>query len=188
MKSVLALLICAASAFAADPHPLYNQAGNDDLDLYGTALIERQVIQQALDADLGPGYVVVRVKIVPKGKLRISPDDFTLLSRKDGQRCPALSPSQIAGQGALIVKAAGDQPGGDGTRTNGPIWSGVTASKGRGGENPLLAKLKEKILPDQEISSTTEGLLYFAIDGKVKVKDLTLLYKSNAGRLVVDFK
>jgi len=188
MKSMLAFLFCAAVAFAADPHPLYNQSGNENLDIYGTPLIEHQAIQQALDADLGPGYVVVRLKVVPKDKLRLSPDDFTLLSRKDGQRCPALSPTQIAGSGALVVKAASDQPGGDGTRTNGPVWSGVTASKGKGGDSALVAKLTEKILPDKEVSSTTEGLLYFAVDGKVKVKDLTLLYKGPGGRLVMDFK
>ena len=103
--------------------------------------------------------------------LRISPDDFTLISRKDGERSPALSPTQIAGAGALVVKPAAKQPGGDGTRTNGPIWGGISIGGPRVGagngsankpmatdakiddsipENPILPLLKEKVLPDKE--------------------------------------
>jgi hypothetical protein len=184
------MCLLAAAAFASSPKPAFSQAGNDDVDVTATITMERQAIQQDLGADLGTGYVLVRVKVTPKSgtTLRVSPDDFTLLSRKDGQRSPALEPAQIAGQGALIVKASSDQPGGDGTRSNGPVWSGVTATKAKDGENPLLPKLKEKILPDKEVSSSAEGLLYFALDGKLKTHDMTLLYKGPAGRLVIDFK
>lgn len=191
MKYSAILLLCAAAAFA-ERKPLPNQAGNEDIELAGTVLIEPQEIQQAVGANLGAGYVVVRLKATPKNEnaLRISPDDFTLLSRKDGQRCQALAPGQIAGQAALVVKPAAEQPGGDGTRTNGPIWAGVSTQIGKGGSanEPLRAALEGKILPDKETKSAVEGLLYFAIDGKVKPKDLSLLYKGRAGRLVMDFK
>jgi hypothetical protein len=219
MKSAIFILAAALAAFAADKKALPNQAGNDDLELNGTVLIGREEIQTALGADLGTGYVVVKMKATPKTEhaIRVSADDFTLLSRKDGERSTALAPSQIAGRGALVVKAAARQPGGQDTVTNGPIWGGVGAGAprrlpGSGGGvgnrasvesgtadakiddekgepvNPLLAILKDKVFPDQETSHPVEGLLYFAIDGKFKAKDLSLLYKGEAGRLVVDFR
>ena len=204
MRSLLAM-ICAATLFAAEKKPLPNQAGNDDAELAGTLLLERTEIQQALGADLGPGFIVVRIKVTPKTdtEMRVSPDDFTLLSRKDGDRSPALDPSQIAGRTALVVKPAAEQPGGDGTRTNGPIWGGVTMRKAPAStaadppdpkvekseqRSPLLGALKEKILPDKETKTSVEGLLYFALNGKLMPKDVSLIYKGPAGKLVMDFK
>src|ERR1700720_319121 len=127
LRQILPLFLIVALAFA-ETKPLPNQAGNDDLDLTGALLLERPAIQDAVGADLGPGYVVVHITAMPKaGKpLRLSPDDFLLLSRKNGDRSPALDPAQFGGgSGGLVVKAAAQQPGGDGTRTNGPIWGGV---------------------------------------------------------------
>lgn len=208
MKLVWPILLTSAVALlVAEKKPLANQAGNDDIDLTGTVLLERQEVQQALGADLGPRYVLVRIKVTPKADagLRVGPDDFTLLSRKDGERSPALEPSQIAGKGELVVKAAAQQPGGDGTRTNGPIWGGVTVRAGSSKkaadsdtpepkidntveENPIIGVLKEKILPDTETKAPVEGLLYFMMDGKLKPKDVSLIYKGPAGKLVIDFK
>ena len=51
-----------------------------------------------------------------------------------------------------------------------------------------LEALKQKALPDQETKEPLEGLLYFPIEGKVKPKDLSLIYKGPAGKLVMDFK
>jgi hypothetical protein len=206
MKFLPILLLCFSTAFAGDPKPLANQAGNDALDLSGTILLVKNDIQLALDGpDLPPGYMVVRMKVTPKSDkpLRISPDDFTLLSRKDGQRSPSLSPNQIAGGGTvLVVKPAVKQPGGDGTTVNGPIWGGVAMGRKPANSNsdtsvststaqedsPLLKVLTEKSLPDKDIKAPVEGLLYFAIDGKLKPKDLSLIYQGQGGKLVVDFK
>jgi hypothetical protein len=206
---VVTSLAIALPALAAGKKALPNQAGNDDLDLNGTVVIDRAEIENLVGADLGMGYVVVQITATPKAEkpIRISADDFTLLSRKDGERSPALSPGQIAGSGAMVVKAAGQQVGGFGTVTNGPIWGGVGVpakpksppkgedSKGpemkeesAGGNHPLLEKLKSKGLADTETNKPVEGLLYFELDGKVKPKDLSLLYKGAAGRLVIDFK
>jgi hypothetical protein len=200
-------------AFAGDKKPLPGQAGNDDIELVGHMMVDREEIKQALGADLGAGYVAVRMKVTPKTEkpLRISPDDFTIVSRKDGQRSEALSPGQIAGKGALVVKASPNQPGGYGTTTNGPIWGGIGGTvgggrRGRGNspaadkdaepqtetksdekDNPLLEVLKSKELPDQESLEPAEGLLYFPIDGKIKPKDLAVIYKGPAGKLVMEF-
>jgi hypothetical protein len=205
MKIILPLLLAASIASAGDPKPAYNQAANSEIELSGTVLLVRNDIQLALDGpDLPPGYIAVRMKVTPKAEtvLRLSPDDFTLLSRKDGQRGSALSPHQIAGGGTvLVVKPAANQPRGDGTTVNGPVWGGVTkkrtspdgdsASVRTGSseeDSPLLKVLTEKSLPDKDIKTTVEGLLYFAADGKLKPKDLSLIYQGPAGKLVLDFK
>ncbi|HEY6342580.1 MAG TPA: hypothetical protein VIY49_13890 [Bryobacteraceae bacterium] len=183
-------------AIFAENKPAPNQASNEQVALAGTVMLDRVEIRDALGTDLGTGYAVVRITVTPKTDeaLRVSPDDFTLLSRKDGDRGGALTPAQIAGNGgALIVKPAARQPGGDGTRTNGPIWGGVTVrasdKKATNPEDsPLLNALKEKMLPDGETKTPVEGLLYFAMGGKLKPKDLSLLYKGSSGHLVIDFK
>jgi hypothetical protein len=55
-------------------------------------------------------------------------------------------------------------------------------------DNPLLAALKEKGLPDKEGKETLEGLLYFPIEGKIKAKDVAIIYKGPAGKLVMEFQ
>jgi hypothetical protein len=55
-------------------------------------------------------------------------------------------------------------------------------------ENPMLEILKQKILPEGKITQPAEGLLYFTLSGKLKPKDVSLLYKGPAGRLTMDFK
>jgi len=210
MKLILIFTLVLTLALAGDKKPLPGQAGNDDIELVGSLILDRQEIEQALGADLGAGYVLARVKVTPKSDkpLHIGVDDFTMLSRKDGQRCSALEPSQIAGKGALIVKRAANQPGGAGTATNGPIWGSVgpvgmgnTRSPDKPGEtqversrdtkdtkeNPLLGVLKAKVLPDVETTEPVEGLLYFLIDGKIKPKDLAIVYKGQAGKLIMEF-
>ena len=200
---------------AGEPKPLPGQAGNDDIELIGFVVIDRGEITQAIGADLGPGYVIARMKVSPNTEkpLRISAGDFTMICRKDGQRSTALAPGQIAGAGALVVKAAANQPGGLGTTTNGPVWGGVGMGGGRGAgnsasndrglearvdnssnksadgkESPLLTALKSKVLPDKDSMQPVEGLLYFPIDGKVKPKDLAIVYKGPAGKLVMEFE
>ena len=213
MKTLIVFFLVSLLAAAGDRKPLPGQAGNDDIELVASAVVDRADVTQAVGEELGTGYVVVRMKVTPKTEkpLRISPDDFTIVCRKDGQRSVALSPGQIAGTGALIVKAAPNQPGGAGTSTNGPIWGGVgiggmgtrrPANSADGGEpkmedsakskdgkdSPLLAALKAKILPDKESLEPVEGLLYFPIDGKLKPSDLAVLYKGPAGRLTIEFE
>jgi hypothetical protein len=215
---VLASVLAAGVAWGGEKKPLPNQAGNDDIDLAGTLLLDHDDCTKALGADLGPHYVIVKIRIIPKidVPVHVSADDFTLISRKDGERSPALSPFQIAGRGTIVLKPAGSQPGGLGTVSNGPVWGGIGGASprqmpgngggmGNGGaaergtvdaavdteknakENPLLGILKQKNLPDKDIKEPIEGLLFFALDGKLKPKDVTLMYKGAAGRLMMDF-
>src|SRR5436190_14064313 len=132
-KLFFPLLTLALIAGAADKKFLPNQAGDDDVDLKGTVLLNRAEVEQALGADLGAGFVAVKITVTPKNgrPLALSPDDFTLISRKDGERSTALSPSQIAGKSVLVVHPAAKQPSGLGTVSGGPIWGGIGGAKPR---------------------------------------------------------
>ena len=220
MKYVSLFALVVTGALAQDNRTyLPNQAANDDIELVGTVLLDRAQVQQELGADLGAGYVAVKIKVTPKtGRpMRISPDDFTLISRKDGEQSGSISPHQIAGKGVMVVHAAGNQPGGLGTVSSGPIWGGIGGAQPRrlpgqnsgggntsveGGtatatvdqeknakENPLLKVLQAKSLPDKESKEPLEGLLYFTLQAKkLKPKDMALRYVGAGGRLVIDFK
>ena len=208
MKFVLAFAAIAVAAFADELKTLPNQAGNDNVDIVGTALVDRKEIQQALGADLEAGFIVVRIKITPRAgySMNIDADHFTLISRKDGERSGALSPTQIAGSSALVI-SQGTRVGGGGigTRTStvggrkgdvGGIGNTGGALSGEANarleatkkDTSLLAALESKALPQRETKEPVEGLLYFVMEGKVKPKDLGLVYKSPLGRLEMDFK
>ena len=85
---------------------------------------------------------------------------------------------------------------GGGAGNAGSVSAGVEAgkveeTKGDEGkpkkDSPLLVALKEKQLKGGEIRDWETGLLYFPLEGKQKLKDLVLIYKSPAGRLVLAF-
>lgn len=203
--------LCAGLAWAGEPKQLPNQAGNDDLDLSGAVLLTPDEIRDALGGNdlagpnVDPNVIVVRLKVTPKAAKppRVGPDDFTLLSRKNGERSPALAPNQVAGGGSvLVLKPAAEQPGGDGTAAGGIVWAGVSKKKGSSGpasapvvkrgdssDAPILPVLAKYLLPDKEVKAPEEGLLYFSITNrKLKPKDLSLIYDGEAGKLVIDFK
>ena len=112
------------------------------------------------------------------------------------------APSQIAGNSSLVVTTQGAHGGvgrptwgiglggiGTGTGTTTPTEAKVTVQDSdKREESPLLKTLKEKVLPEKEISEPIEGLLYFQIDGKVKAKDLELYYKTPGGKLAMRFR
>ena len=54
-------------------------------------------------------------------------------------------------------------------------------------ENPLLAVLKAKVLPDAESQEAGGGSAVFLVDGKIKPKDLAIIYKGQAGKLIMEF-
>jgi hypothetical protein len=192
-------------------------AGNDNLELKGLALIGRSEVAKVLGVDPGVEIIAVDLRMIPKteGKLTISRDDFTLISRRDGQRSQAMHPSQIAGSGVMIVSSRGPgATGGIAQQQRGPIWGGMPGTGGRprrlGGDedvagvaaaetkatitdtkdkdNPVLAALREKELGEKEIAEETTGLLYFLFEGKHRLKDLELMYKGPGGNLMLDFQ
>jgi hypothetical protein len=219
MRTWILAAIFALAATAAKP-VLPAISEDEHLVVEASAYIDKADVAAALGQDPGMELVVVEVKLAPRGetKLQVNLDDFTLISRKDGQRSQPLAPSQIAGAGALVV-VPGQQGGGGGGMMNpnrGPIWGGMpgtgTRPRRMGGdgetgavggpsatqatvntggkttENPLLDVLKEKALPQTETNAPVTGLLYFYLEGKHKLKHLELMYKSPAGRLILDFE
>ena len=170
------------------------------------------------ELDQGILVIAIKVTPADGKKLSINRDDFLLRSDRSGERATPYSPSQIAGSSTMRVSSRAISGGGPFTQNTGPVWGGMgggrpgtmpgmgantmgngTASAteaaasideaaGKQKENPLLAVLKEKILPEREIAEPLTGQLYFLMEGKQKVKDLELLYKTEAGRISIRFK
>ena len=194
MRIFATALALAITALAADKKAFPGQAGNDNIELTAAVMIDAAEIRQAVGSDLGPGFVVARVKATNKtdAAMRFGPADFTLVSRKDGDRADALAPGQLAGGSALIVKR--DQSGRDwAQQTNKPGFTGVSgvSKTDKPQDDALLATLKAKELADLETkpNGSLEGLLYFSMENpKMKSKDLALLYKGPGGHLTVEFK
>jgi hypothetical protein len=187
-------ILCALAVMAADKKAFPGQAGNDNVELTGTLLMDPAEIHDAVGSDLDPGIVVARVKATNKtgDPMRIGPDDFSLLSHKNGDRGDALAPGELAGGSALIVKRD-HAARGYAQITNQPGFTGVggMSKADKPLDQALLAALKSKEMPDQETkpNGSVEGLLYFSMEGaKLKLKDLALLYKGAGGHLSMEFK
>jgi len=214
---LIGLLGVVAVSSAAEKKLPIEQTSNELVEISATALVDREQIRQELGSDLGGDIVVVRVTFRPVSDkpLQVSLDDFLLVSAKDGQRSQPYAPSQIAGDATLVVTPQGARNGGGLRGNNGPAWGipGVGSSRrapGNGGnagnsggaasddakietkhsdkEDPLLAVLTAKVLPEKETTETVSGLLYFQMVGKLKPKDLELHYKGPAGRLALRFR
>lgn len=89
------------------------------------------------------------------------------------------------------VGGAPRRMGGDGEAMAGEGSAAQVDTKISNGEgekdNPLLATLKAKILPEKETNEEVSGQLYFMLEGKHKLKDLDLIYKTASGKLILDF-
>lgn len=214
---VAVVFLLALPLAAADKKIEPAKAGNDNIELSGMAFVNRADVTKALGLDPGVDLIVIDMRLMPKNetKLAVSRDDFTLISRKDGQRSQGMHPSQIAGSGVMVVSSrAAGASGGIVQQQRGPIWGGMPGTGGRprrlGGDNdvsaidpgetrasitdtkekdnPVLAALKQKELPQAEIAEPAAGLLYFLFEGKHKLKDLELMYKGPGGNLMLDFE
>jgi hypothetical protein len=217
MRITTMLILTGVTILAADKKGYPGQAGNDNIELVGSVITDHEEIRQALGAELGEGFVLVRVKVTPKTdeSMRIGPSDFVLISRKDGDREEAMAPAQITSHSALTIKQ--DRSGRDwAQQTNRPGWTGiggisrtagprkgteekkadakdepkVTPAENTSSDEALLAALTAKQLPDKDTKGSIEGLLYFSMESSKikKSKDLSLLYKGSGGRLTMDFK
>ncbi len=212
----LALFVAPAWSGKKPVEPAF--ASTDEVEITATMHIDRAEITQLVGAELEPHIYVVEVKVRPKGEkpLRINLDDFVILKTDDGQRSTPFAPSQIASTGGLTLKS--ERIGGWAHQGNGPVWGGVGnrapgRMPGNGGaigsqtggadatgvqaqaktgtepaDNPLLTVLKAKVLKEQETTEITTGLLYFPLEGKLKLKNLTLLYKAPGGKMEIVFQ
>jgi hypothetical protein len=206
LLSGAALALTATSLFGAKKVISPNtSAGNDQVDIIATITIPEDEVARALGVDPGKGIALLKVKIVPKTDkpVQVSPDDFILLAHDDGERSKPFEPSEIAGQGALVVSDNGTAVKKVGSSVGfGGIMGGSGSSPGNSravslsskmdpkshGDTKLLEVLKAKELPAGEAAEPVEGFLYFPLDGKHKLKNLAVLYRGPAGKLNLEFE
>jgi hypothetical protein len=190
---------------SADKTLPIDETSNEMLDISVSAPLDKDQIKQELGSDLGDGIVVIRLtaRTVSDKPVQLSLDDFLLVSSKDGQRSEPYAPGQLAGSDSLAVTQNGMRKSGLGDHRPRPsLGIGGLGGIGTGGtsapppdtkmeesradkDNPLLAALNAKVLPEKEITEPTSGLLIFQIVGKVKPKDLELHYKGPAGKMAL---
>jgi hypothetical protein len=192
---------------AADKKLPIDETSNALLDISVAPPLDKQQIKEELGGDLGDEIIVVRLTARPltDKPVQLSLDDFLLISGKDGQRSEPFAPGQLAGSDTLsmtpngVRKGLGDHHptiglggigiGGGGASPGATPPPELKAQESRAEqENPLLAALKAKILPEKEITEPITGLLFFQITGKVKAKDLELRYKGPTGPMALRFK
>jgi len=208
----LTLLLFTLPSFAATKKVISPEtsAGNEEVDLVATIFMTQEEATQKLGMDPGPDIAILQVRVIPKTDkaVQVAADDFILLAHNDGERSKPFTPYEIAGQGALIVSKNTDQQPSKGKKTSstgglgGIMMGGGSASPGNSqavtlsskvdekspGNPKLLEALKAKQLPDKETNEPLEGLLYFRLSGKHKLKDMAVLYRGPAGKLDLEFE
>ncbi|HEX5230180.1 MAG TPA: hypothetical protein VFW44_20850 [Bryobacteraceae bacterium] len=203
MVGLFATLLSAA----ADKKLPLEETSNTLLDISVAPPLDREQIKQELGGDLGADIVAIRVTARPitDKPVQLTLDDFLLISGKDGQRSEPYAPGQLAGSDTLAMTPNGQRHGlGDHHPTVGIGGFGLGAGNASPGstpapdfkaeesrdkeQNPLLAALTAKILPEKQITEPVTGLLFFQIVGKVKAKDLELRYKGPGGAMALRFK
>lgn len=199
----MAISMCAAKKVIS-PN---TSASNDQIDVIASISLAEDEVTQKLGADPGKGIVLLQVRVVPKTDtpVQISPDDFILLAHDDGERSKPFEPSEIAGNGALIVSNTstaktkstsgfggfgGMVGGGSGSSPGNskPVALSSKMDEKKQGNEKLLEALKAKELPAKESIAPVEGFLYFPLDGKHKLKNLAVLYRGPAGKLDLEFE
>ncbi|MEX2262751.1 MAG: hypothetical protein WD696_12415 [Bryobacteraceae bacterium] len=218
LRALAASLVCCVTLLADDKKPVISRAGNDLVAVTASVLSLKDVAA-ALGSDLGGYFVVVQVSVEPRSgaPLPVYRDDFLLRTDRDGEKSTPFAPSQIAGSGAMVISSTGEGGAVMGD-SRGPVWGGYPGSTDRprrmggdggvignsggagtaraslttmetGKENPLLAALADKILPeDKECKEEISGLLYFPMEPKQKLKHLELIYTTPAGKLNLRFR
>jgi hypothetical protein len=218
-RSLCAAAVLLIPSFLMAAHKVVSpttSSANDDIEVGATITLTEPEVAQKLGIDPGKGFVLVEVRVTPKTDkpVRISPDDFYLLSHDDGQKSQPFEPDQLAGKGGLVL---GQGPGTAGTisKTPGaPIGAGPTGrvqrmpSGGNGignsggqagglkteandkdqGNSALLTALKAKQLPDTTTADEVTGYLLFPLDGKHKLKNMAVLYRGQGGHLDLEFE
>lgn len=203
MRFGIYLLSVTLAFAAADKKLPLEQTSNETVEISAHLMLDKEQVKREVGSELD-GIVVVQVTVRPltDKPVKIDRDDFMLLDTNDGQRATPFGPTQIAGNSTLVV-------GTQGVRTNRTSFGGGFGGFGMGSggvppatqdtvkvknnndpsQTPLLAALKEKVLPEKEVSEPITGLLFFQIDGKkLKAKDFEMYYKKGAERISMRFR
>jgi hypothetical protein len=189
-----ACLLFSACLLAAPPKTVATATGeNRDLALTVTLYIDPAGVKELIGNDLDGHYIVADIKIEPKNHKEVSIDlgDFLLRTDQDGDKATPYAPSQIAGQGALVVREVhqGHTPGMANATGGGHTFpTGVTTQNADADrQDPLEQTLKDKELPEKKTDQPISGLLYFVME-KQKMKDLELIYGARDNRISLRFK
>ena len=202
------LLAGAAVLWATDKSLPLEEFSNDTVDITGHLILGQDNVAQALGVASLPkaaeNLVLVKVTFRPvvDKPVPVSIDDFTLLSNKDGQRSLAFEPTEVAGDSELVLNQITSKQGGLLAEAGVPQWgsmAGVGATpaavnvgskmvtKKDAQDESFVSVLKRQILPEKPTTKPVTGFLYFEIDGKVKPKDLTMIYKGQGDKLEMRF-
>jgi hypothetical protein len=176
-------------------------ASDNNVSIKATIYADPAGVQELLGDSLGGHYIVIKIDLTPNKKFTIDHDNFLLRTDKDGERSHVFEPTQIAGDGVLVVTTTDDvekkkgssvSMGGMGVGAGSPgmVQSGkpisATMKEATGKKDPVLDTLKARMLPQKEVDQPTSGLLYFPME-KQKVKDLELIVTTPDGKLHIRF-
>jgi hypothetical protein len=209
-RAILALLLCCSLHAAKKPQPVEDGVASDaNISIKATIYADAANVRELLGDSLGGHYIVIKVDLSPNKTFSIDHDNFLLRTDKDGERSHVYEPTQIAGDGSLVVTTTDDidnagKKKGSGTSgitfggmgmdggagSPGMVQSGkpvgATMKESTGEKNPLLKTLKDRMLPQKAVDQPISGLLYFPME-KQKVKDLELIVTTPSGKLHIRF-
>ena len=212
LSRIIVLILAATLAFGAANKKITGTARgeNQDLILHVTIYADAESVKGVVGDDLGGHFIVAEVRVEPKyGKeIVIDRDEFALRTDKNGEKSRPMAPSQIAGNGGLVITRT-NGPGGQGAEPTrgwsmGGIGMGSGGGIGAGGgadatavkakmeqgsdkENPLKKVLDAKVLPEKKVEEPVTGLLFFPMEGQ-KLKDLELIFGAKENRISMRFK
>lgn len=205
--ATLFLISVAVLIAAADKKLPVDETSNEMLDISVSQPLTKDDLRQELGGDLMDDDVVairVTARPVSDKPVQLSLDEFLMVSTKDGQRSQPFEPGQLAGADSLNVtpnmrRGLGDHGArpsigfggigiGSGGATNAQTPPVKVQESRAEKENPLLAVLQAKTLPEKQITEPITGLLFFQITGKFKPKDLELRFKGPGGPMALRFR
>lgn len=210
-----ATLATAGLLLAAGEAPIWVTEKAADVEISARVILDKEAQVKAVGSDLNRQYVIVEIKLVPRGgyPVTMTREDFLLRSARDAEKSTAESPERIAGSAVLVLGEGGQSrpiysqsgdpvfvggfPGTSGRprrlgsedtigNSGGATEATVAPSKGK--ETPLLGTLQEKEVRLGEVRKPVTGLLYFPVDPKQKVKNLWLHYKGAGGTADLHFR
>jgi hypothetical protein len=188
MKTRVFVIIAACAAlYAGEKKSAQGQVEDESVAIAATILTPEQ-LKQAVGSDFDNNYIVLDVRIAPKGgkPYLVHLDDFILRSEASGEHSgPFLTAGQIAGTGALVVERTyGNKPNPDSPRV---IESTKVQMKDDDKGNSALDALKKKMLTEKTVSEPVSGLLFFPLTNE-KAKNLVLSCKTPQSKLRLSFR
>ena len=205
--AILLLALPLTLQAAKKPQPVQDGMASDpNVSIKAAVYADPASVQELLGDSLGGHYIVIKIDLTPNVKtFTIDHDNFLLRTDKDGERSHVYEPTQIAGDGALVITTTDDEKtekkkGSSGIMMGG-MGGGMGSSPGMvqsakpvaatmkdatGETNPVLKTLTAKMLPQKDVDQPTSGLIYFPME-KQKVKDLELIVTTPSGKLSIRF-